>query len=68
MEWFSGWLPWSSLGTLKLAFNISSDDQGSHPDDLSISVFDILIVWDENHSSMKSTLPEFWLLKLENLD
>ena len=33
----SGWLPWSSLGRLKLAFNISSDEQGSHPDDLSSS-------------------------------
>ena len=34
----SGWLPWSSLGTLKLTFNVSSDEQGSHPDDLSVSV------------------------------
>ena len=34
----SGWLPWSSLGALKLAFNVSSDDKGSHPDVLSISV------------------------------
>ena len=31
-------LPWSSLGTLKLAFNVLSDEQSSHPDDLSISV------------------------------
>ena len=34
----SGWLPWSSLGTLKLASKISSDDQGSHPDDLFLSL------------------------------
>ena len=42
----SGWLPWSSLGTLKASFNVPSDDQGSHPsddqgshpDDLSVSV------------------------------
>ena len=34
----SGWLPLSRLGTLKLVFNVSSDDQGSHPDDLYISV------------------------------
>ena len=33
----SGWLLWSSLGTLKLAFNVSSDDQDSHLDDFSIS-------------------------------
>ena len=33
----SGWLPWSSLATLKLAFIVSSDDRGSHPDDLSVS-------------------------------
>ena len=31
----SEWLTWSSLGTLKLAFNVSCDDQGSHTDDLS---------------------------------
>ena len=34
----SRWLPWSSLGTLKLVFNVPSDDQGSRPDDLSISL------------------------------
>ena len=32
MEKSSGWLPWSSLGMLKIAFNISSDSQGSHPE------------------------------------
>ena len=34
----SGWLPWSSLGKLKLAFSVSSEDQGSQPD-FSISVY-----------------------------
>ena len=34
----SGWLPWSSLETLKASFNISMDDQGSHTDDISVSV------------------------------
>ena len=34
----SGWLSWSSLETLKTRFNISSDDQGTHIDELSISV------------------------------
>ena len=34
-----GWLPQSSLGTtLKLVFKVSNDDQGSRPDDLSVSV------------------------------
>ena len=42
----SGWLPWSSLWTLKLVFNVSSDDQGSHTDDLSVFSF----------CSLKSTL------------
>ena len=37
-ETSSMWLPWSSLGTLKLAFNISSDRKGSHPGDLSVSM------------------------------
>ena len=41
-EWdrnmLSGTGAWSSLGTLKLAFNVPSDDLGSHPDDLSVSV------------------------------
>ena len=34
----SEWLPWSSLGTLKPVFDASSGDQGSHVDDLSVSV------------------------------
>ena len=34
----SGWLSYSSLGTLKTSFNVPSDDQGSHPDDLYVSV------------------------------
>ena len=40
MEQSSGWLPWSSLSreTLKTSFIVSSDDQGSHPDDLSVSM------------------------------
>ena len=32
------WLPWSSPVTLKLSFNVPSDDHGSHPDDLFVSV------------------------------
>ena len=32
----SGWLPWPLLGTPRLAINISCNDQGSHPGDLSI--------------------------------
>ena len=35
----SGWLFWSSLGTLKLALNVSSEDQGSHRDGLSVSLY-----------------------------
>ena len=42
MQWSSVWLPWSSLEMLKLAFNISSDNQGSPPDDLSLSVLIVL--------------------------
>ena len=38
-ELSSGWLPWSPLGTLKLAFNVSSEDQGSHSDDLPVSEY-----------------------------
>ena len=33
----SGWLPWSSLVTLKLAFNVYNDGQGNHPD-ISVSM------------------------------
>ena len=39
----SEWLPWSPLGTLKLAFNVSSDDQGIHPDDLCVSVVEVFV-------------------------
>ena len=38
-------LPWSQLGTLKLTFNIPSDDQGSHPDDFPFQ--------SNNHNLMK---------------
>ena len=37
----SKWLSSSSLGTLKLVFSVSSNDQGSHPDDLCISVCNV---------------------------
>ena len=44
MERLSGLLPWSSLGTLKLAFTVSSDDWGSHPDNLSVSVSSMAVL------------------------
>ena len=34
----SEWLPWSSLWTLKASYNVPSGDQGSQPDDISISL------------------------------
>ena len=34
----SGWQPWYSLETLKTSFNVSSEYQDCHPDDLSVSV------------------------------
>ena len=34
-----GWLPWSSLDTLKASFNVASDDQDSHRNVLSVSVY-----------------------------
>ena len=43
----SGWLPWSSLEMLKLAFNISSDKQGSHPDiHVSVALASPHIQWN----------------------
>ena len=43
----SGWLPWPSLETLKLVFNVPSDDQGSQPGDLSVSVLfkSLQLIW-----------------------
>ena len=38
MERSAVWLPCSSLEMLKASFNVSSDEQGSHPDNLSISL------------------------------
>ena len=38
MKRLSVWLPWSSLGTLKFIFNVSSDEQDSRPDDFYVSV------------------------------
>ena len=46
----SGWQPWYSLETLKIVFNVSCEYQGSHPDDLFISVmFDkrVVIIQEE---------------------
>ena len=43
MERSSWWLHWSSLGLLKASFNIPSDDQGTHPDDLSVSLTDTML-------------------------
>ena len=36
----SRWQPWYSLETLKTSFNVSSEYQDCHPDDLCISVFE----------------------------
>ena len=35
----SGWQLWYSLETLKTSFNVSSEYQGCHPDDLSVFVY-----------------------------
>ena len=40
MEWSSGWQPWYSPETLKLVFNVSSEYQGCHHDELFHSVCD----------------------------
>ena len=42
-----GWLPRSSLETLKLAFNVSNDDRGSHPDDPSFSSYKYMYMYDD---------------------
>ena len=39
MERSSGWQLWWSLGTLKESFNVSTEYQGSHPNDHSFSVY-----------------------------
>ena len=36
---------WSSLGTLKGGINVSSDEQGSHPDDFSVSVSSVSVLF-----------------------
>ena len=40
----SGWLPCLSLETLKAIFSVPSDDKGSHPDELSVSVIIIAVL------------------------
>ena len=39
-----GWPPWPTHETLKVSFNFSSEFQGCHPDDLSVSLLIILKV------------------------
>ena len=43
------WQPWSSLKTMNLVFNVSSDKQDNHSDDIYSSVTTILYVsvWDD---------------------
>ena len=62
----SGWLPLSSLGTLKLAFNVSSDDQGSHPDDFPEFVFTDLILQVMTWVT-RSMVRQALILKINNL-
>ena len=52
MEMSSGWLPCSSME--KLAFNVPSDNQECHPDDISVSV----MLWD----SFKAEVPGWSLV------
>ena len=42
----SGWQRCYSLETLKLVFNVSSEYQGCHPDDISASVYDNTVASD----------------------
>ena len=47
---FSNPYRWSSLGTLNLVFHVSSDDRGSRPEDISISVGVLsLVITLHNH-------------------
>ena len=44
----SWWMPWSSLQTLKLAFNVSIYEQGSHRGDISIWE-NVCMLWSRCH-------------------
>ena len=44
----SGWLLSSSLEKLKASFTIPSDNQGSHPDNLSIPVYHTRCIYEPN--------------------
>ena len=57
-----GWLTRLSLEMLKLVFIVSSDDQGSHPDDLSVSV---LMVTSQAYSVSK--MPQASETTLKNM-
>ena len=64
MERSSRWMPWSSLGTLKLAFNISSEEQGSHPDNLSVwvcwdKIWDVLACIQISRHFLKNSMPKY---------
>ena len=43
---------WSSLGTLKGSINGSRDEQGSHPDDLSVSVSSVSVLFCDTDSRL----------------
>ena len=44
----SGWQPWYSLETLKASFNVSSEYQGCHPEDISVCVCTDLNIRDHS--------------------
>ena len=43
---------WSPLGTLKGSINVSSDEQGSHPDDFSVSVSSVSVLFCDADSRL----------------
>ena len=59
----SEWQPWYSLETLKLVFNVSSEYQSCHPDDLSVSVYICVssCLWVDTKGFVPS-LPEWCMI------
>ena len=63
----SGWQLWYSLETLKTCFHVSSEYQGCHPDDLSVSVLMLVHRQTQEGNTPRRVSHRRWLAALDPL-
>ena len=68
MERSLGSLLWSSLEALKATYNVSSDDQDSRRDDLSVSLITTILTWGSRSLFVINTVTSDTPLKIHELN